>query len=58
LARSQQQQAACSATPPLPLAGFEFVDPAPQAGKAHRYRVIALNTAGGESVPSAEASAP
>ena len=47
-----------SDTPPQPLARFEFVDPAPQAGKAHRYRVIALNTAGGESVPSAEASAP
>ena len=47
-----------SDTPPQPLARFEFVDPAPQAGKAHRYRVIALNTAAGESAPSAEASAP
>ena len=47
-----------SDTPPQPLARFEFVDPAPQAGKAHRYRVIALNTAGGESAPSPEAVAP
>ena len=47
-----------SDTPPQPLPRFEFVDPAPQAGKSHRYRVIALNTAGGESVPSDEASAP
>ena len=47
-----------STRPPQPLPRFEFVDPEPQAGKSHRYRVIALNTAGGESVPSAEASAP
>lgn len=47
-----------SDTPPQPLARFEFVDPAPQTGRAHRYRVITLNTAGGESAPSREAVAP
>ncbi len=35
-----------SDTPALPLVPLSFTDPAPEPGRAHAYRVIALNTAG------------
>lgn len=35
-----------SDTPPPPLAGRHFTDGTAEPGKAHRYRVIAVNTAG------------
>ncbi|MBM3954578.1 MAG: hypothetical protein FJ309_08190 [Planctomycetes bacterium] len=44
-----------SDTPPHPLQSPRFVDPAPVAGAAHAYRVIAVNTVGLESAPSAPA---
>jgi hypothetical protein len=44
-----------SDTPPQPLAAMRFTDPAPQPGKAHTYRVIAVNTVGLKSKPSADA---
>ncbi|MFM7520958.1 MAG: hypothetical protein ACKO9B_10865 [Planctomycetota bacterium] len=44
-----------SDTPPQPLQSPRFVDPAPVAGAAHAYRVIAVNTVGLESAPSAPA---
>lgn len=35
-----------SDTPLAPLVEMRFADPAPEAGKAHTYRVISVNTAG------------
>lgn len=35
-----------SDTPAVPLVKMTFTDPAPTPGKAHRYRVIAVNTVG------------
>jgi len=42
-----------SDTPSQPLVPLRYVDPAPVAGTAHSYRVIAVNTVGLESAPSA-----
>lgn len=44
-----------SDTPAQPLVPMRFTDPKPDPGKAHAYRVIAVNTAGLKSAPSAEA---
>ncbi len=44
-----------SDTPTQPLVGMTFTDPKPESGKAHTYRVIAVNTAGLKSKPSADA---
>ena len=44
-----------SDTPTQPLVAMTFTDPKPEQGKAHTYRVIAVNTAGLKSKPSAEA---
>ncbi|HVJ66865.1 MAG TPA: prolyl oligopeptidase family serine peptidase, partial [Caulifigura sp.] len=41
-----------SDTPQQPLVPLSFTDKAPQSGKNHSYRVIALNTAGLKSAPS------
>ena len=35
-----------SDTPTQPLVKMAFTDPKPEPGKAHKYRVIAVNTAG------------
>lgn len=45
-----------SDTPPQPLAQLRFVDSKTKAGEKHAYRVIAVNTAGLKSEPSAEAT--
>jgi hypothetical protein len=45
-----------SDTPTQPLVRMRFTDPTAEAGKAHAYRVIAVNTAGLKSKPSAEAT--
>jgi hypothetical protein len=45
-----------SDTPPQPLLPMSFTDATAEAGKEHTYRVIAVNTAGLKSMPSAEAS--
>ncbi len=47
-----------SDTPTQPLVPMTFTDPKPEAGKAHAYRVIAVNTAGLKSKPSADATRP
>lgn len=44
-----------SDTPSLPLVPLKFTDTKAEAGKKHVYRVIAVNTAGLKSGPSAEA---
>jgi pimeloyl-ACP methyl ester carboxylesterase len=44
-----------SDTPPQPLAPMRFIDPRPEPGKRHVYRVIAVNTAGLQSGPSGAA---
>ncbi|HUR53727.1 MAG TPA: hypothetical protein VMZ71_06330 [Gemmataceae bacterium] len=44
-----------SDTPPQPLVPMRYADTKAEAGKAHTYRVIAVNTAGLKSQPSAEA---
>jgi hypothetical protein len=41
-----------SDTPVQPLVAMRWIDPAPEPGKTHVYRVIALNSAGLRSVPS------
>lgn len=43
-----------SDTPPQPLVPLRFVDAKTEAGKRHVYRVVAVNTAGLKSMPSAE----
>ena len=43
-----------SDTPSLPLVPLEFKDARAEPGKRHRYRIIAVNTAGLKSQPSAE----
>jgi hypothetical protein len=47
-----------SDTPTQPLVPMQFTDAKAEAGKAHTYRVIAVNTVGLKSRPSAEAAAP
>lgn len=47
-----------SDTPTQPLVPMTFTDPKPEPGKAHIYRVIAVNTAGLKSKPSADATRP
>lgn len=42
-----------SDTPTQPLVPLSFTDPKPEAGKAHAYRVVAVNTVGLKSPPSA-----
>ena len=44
-----------SDTPPQPLVTMRFTDAKAEAGKSHTYRVIAVNTVGLKSKPSAEA---
>ena len=44
-----------SDTPPQPLSRMRWTDPQPEPGKAHVYRVVALNTAGLRSASSPEA---
>jgi pimeloyl-ACP methyl ester carboxylesterase len=44
-----------SDTPTQPLVALTFTDAKAEAGKAHRYRVIAVNTMGLKSAPSEEA---
>jgi hypothetical protein len=46
-----------SDTPPQPLVRMRFTDAKAGAGQAHAYRVVAVNTAGLKSKPSAEALA-
>jgi hypothetical protein len=46
-----------SDTPPQPLAAMQFTDATAEAGKPHTYRVIAVNTSGLKSKPSAESAA-
>jgi hypothetical protein len=46
-----------SDTPTQPLVPMQFTDPKPEAGKEHGYRVVAVNTVGLKSKPSAEAVA-
>jgi hypothetical protein len=46
-----------SDTPPQPLAPTQFTDTKAEPGRAHAYRVTAVNTAGLKSPPSAEAVA-
>ena len=41
-----------SYTPTQPLVPLEFTDPTATPGAAHRYRIIAVNTVGLESLPS------
>jgi pimeloyl-ACP methyl ester carboxylesterase len=41
-----------SDTPTQPLVAFRYVDAKAEAGKSHRYRVIAVNTAGLKSQPT------
>jgi hypothetical protein len=43
-----------SDTPTLPLVPMRYVDTTAEPGKKHAYRVIAVNTVGLKSVPSAE----
>ncbi len=45
-----------SDTPTQPLVPMQFTDTKAEAGKKHTYRVIAVNTAGLKSKPSAEAT--
>src|SRR5262249_22159863 len=45
-----------SDTPTQPLVPMRFTDAKAEAGKKHTYRVIAVNTAGLKSKPSAEAT--
>ena len=45
-----------SDTPAQPLVPMRFTDTKAEAGKKHTYRVIAVNTAGLKSKPSAEAT--
>lgn len=45
------QNLSYSDTPTQPLAVMQFTDPAAEDGKLHRYRVIAVNTAGLQSEP-------
>lgn len=45
-----------SDTPSQPLILMQFTDTKPEAGKKHTYRVIAVNTVGLKSKPSAEAA--
>ena len=45
-----------SDTPTQPLVPMQFTDTKAGAGKKHTYRVIAVNTAGLKSKPSAEAT--
>jgi pimeloyl-ACP methyl ester carboxylesterase len=42
-----------SDTPPQPLVVMKFIDTKAEAGKAHQYRVIAVNTVGLKSAPTA-----
>jgi hypothetical protein len=46
-----------SDTPTQPLVPMQFTDTKAEAGKKHTYRVIAVNTVGLKSKPSAEAAA-
>ena len=46
-----------SDTPALPLVPMLFTDTQPEAGKRHVYRVIAVNTVGLKSMPSADSVA-
>lgn len=46
-----------SDTPPQPLVSMEFTDKKAESGKKHSYRVVAVNTGGLKSKPSAEAKA-
>jgi pimeloyl-ACP methyl ester carboxylesterase len=43
------QNLSYSDSPTQPLVGMRYTDPAPGSGKAHRYRIIAVNTVGLES---------
>src|SRR5262249_31093866 len=43
-----------SDTPPQPLAPLRFTDATAEANRKHAYRVLAVNTAGLKSPPSAE----
>ncbi len=43
-----------SDTPPQPLAPMRYADTKAEAGKKHTYRVIAVNTVGLKSMPSAD----
>jgi hypothetical protein len=45
-----------SDTPPQPLVPMQFTDTTAEAGKTHTYRVIAVNTVGLKSQPSADAA--
>ncbi len=45
-----------SDTPPQPLVPMQFTDTKAVPGKKHSYRVIAVNTVGLKSIPSAEAT--
>jgi hypothetical protein len=45
-----------SDTPPQPLVPMEFTDTKADPAKKHSYRVIAVNTVGLKSKPSAEAT--
>ncbi len=45
-----------SDTPTQPLVPMQFTDTKPEPGKKHTYRVIAVNTVGLKSKPSAEAT--
>lgn len=45
-----------SDTPTQPLVPMWYTDAKPEPGQAHAYRVIAVNTAGRKSKPSAEAT--
>ena len=45
-----------SDTPPQPLVPMEFTDTKGEPGKTHTYRVIAVNTVGLKSKPSADAA--
>jgi len=45
-----------SDTPTQPLVPMQFADATAEAGKAHTYRVTAVNTVGRKSKPSAEAT--
>jgi hypothetical protein len=45
-----------SDTPTQPLVSMQFIDASAETGKTHVYRVVAVNTAGLKSKPSAEAT--
>ena len=47
-----------SDTPTQPLVPMRYTDAKPEAGKTHAYRMIAVNTTGLRSKPSAEATKP